>query len=90
MPDVLGLIAPSDLYGLAALACPVGMGAMMWLMMRGSRHGQQVGVPTVPLRSPASGDLERDAELARMRAEIDQLRAAQIVHGGGRAVEERR
>ena len=90
MSDVLGSIAPGALYGLAALACPVGIGAMMWVMMRGSRHGQQVGPPTMPLESPAGGDLEREAELARMRAEIDQLRAAQIGHSAGRVVEERR
>ncbi len=90
MPDVLGSITPGALYGLAALACPVGMGAMMWVMMRGSRHGQQVGLPTMPLESPAGGDLERQAELARMRAEIDQLRAAQMGNSAGRVAEERR
>lgn len=89
MPDVLGSIGPTAL-GLAALACPVGMGAMMWFMMRGSRHGQQVGPPTMPLGSTAGGDLEREAELVRMRAEIDQLRAAQIDDSAGRVVEERR
>jgi hypothetical protein len=55
---------PELFYSLAILACPVGMGVMMWLMMRGNGHGQ----PAV------AAD---DAELARMRAEIDQLRAAQ-------------
>ncbi len=50
-------------YGLALLACPVGMGAMMWMMMRGGSHSAP--------QQDASG------ELTRMRAEIDQLRAAQ-------------
>ncbi len=50
-------------YGLALLACPVGMGALMWMMLRGSS------------RSAPSQDAS--AELTRMRAEIDQLRAAQ-------------
>lgn len=55
----------SDLFSsLAILACPVGMGAMMWFMMRGRK------------RHPAAVTAE-DAELASMRAEIDQLRAAQ-------------
>jgi len=49
-------------YGIAVLACPVGMGAMMWFMMRGGRSQPQ------PQTDSA-------AELTRMRAEIDQLRA---------------
>ena len=52
-------------YALALLACPVGMGAMMWFMMRGSNHGSQ--------SKAASGD----DEITRLRAEVDQLRAAQ-------------
>lgn len=51
-------------YSLAILACPIGMGVMMWFMMRGTN--------TAPAVAPAS-----DAELARMRAEIDELRAAE-------------
>lgn len=51
-------------YSLAILACPVGMGLMMWFMMR--------GMDKAPAVAPA-----QDAELARMRAEIDQLRAAE-------------
>ena len=49
-------------YLLALLACPVGMGAMMWWMSRG--HGS----------APRPSE-ERQAELAGLRAEIDQLRA---------------
>lgn len=96
MPEVLGLVAPGALYGLAALACPVGMGVMMWLMMRGGRHNQQMGQPPMPMGSSfASGgpfgfEAEREAELARMRAEIDQLRAAQAERDAGPIVEGRR
>lgn len=53
------------LTSLALLACPVGMGLMMWLMMRGQRHDQ-------PQASHG-----QEAEIARLRAEVDQLRAAE-------------
>lgn len=75
MPELSALIGPGLLYGLAALACPVGMGAMMWFMMRGGRAGQPMGQPQTPAGSgPEPG---KEAELARLRAEIDQLKAAQ-------------
>lgn len=53
------------LYALALLACPVGMGAMMWFMMRGSKS------------SPAQAKPTEEAELVKLRAEVDQLRAGQ-------------
>lgn len=53
------------LLGLAVLACPVGMGVMMW-MMRGS-GSQGTG---------SQGDQAAAAEVARLRAEVDQLRVA--------------
>jgi hypothetical protein len=42
------------------------MGAMMWLMMKGDKSG--------PAEASASA---QQVELARLRAEVDQLRAAQ-------------
>lgn len=55
---------PELLYTLAVLACPVGMGLMMWRMHRGGHGGGQA-------ESPA----EKQAELSALRAEIDALRA---------------
>ena len=52
------------LYILPVLACPVGMGLMMWFMMR-PKQGTQT--------SPAS---DRQ-ELVRLREEIDALRSEQ-------------
>ncbi len=48
------------LLGTAALACPVGMGAMMWFMMRGHT---------------ASSAAAPDHELTQLRAEVESLRA---------------
>ena len=53
------------LYAIPLLACPVGMGLMMWFMMR---------------RPDADGDhaaTPNQDELTRLRAELDQLKAAQ-------------
>ncbi len=56
-------------YALALLACPVGMGLMMFFMMR--RPSQ-----------PASPTPTGQDELVRLRAEIDQLKAAQRDRSG--------
>ncbi|MGH3980430.1 MAG: hypothetical protein ACRDRZ_15730 [Pseudonocardiaceae bacterium] len=61
------------LLGLAVLACPVGMGVMMWMMMRGS--GSQ--------GSGSQGDQAAAQEVTRLRTEVDQLRAARE-HAEGR------
>ena len=54
----------SLLLGVAILACPVGMGLMMWMMMRG--QGQD---------SAASEDHSSQQEVQALRAEIEQLKA---------------
>lgn len=54
---------PESLYALALLACPVGMGAMMWMMMRGSKT------------STAEDNSHKQAELTALQAQIDQLQA---------------
>lgn len=46
--------------GIAALACPIGMGLMMWMMMRGRNDGDTGG---------------HRQEVAEPQAEIDQLKA---------------
>lgn len=63
----------SLLIGLCVLACPLIMGAMMWGMRRGSSASQQAS--DAPAAEPA-----RQAELARLRAEIDQLKSTQARH----------
>jgi hypothetical protein len=68
-------------YGLAALACPVGMGLMMWMMMRGNRNnasGNAGVAPGVP------APLESQQQMAQLRAEIDQLKAERAARGEDR------
>lgn len=55
----------SEFYSLALLACPVGMGLMMFMMMRG--HSES---PADQANSPTSRD-----EVDALRAEIDALKA---------------
>jgi len=54
---------------LLILACPVGMGLMMWFMMRG-HHGQ----------NPAQASPAQQEEIAMLRAEIATLREQQPRH----------
>ena len=54
------------LYLLPVLACPLGMGLLMWLMMR-PKHGAQTATGT---------DADRQ-ELLRLRKEIDALHSEQ-------------
>lgn len=50
------------LWAIAVLACPVGMGLMMWLMMRGQRKG--------PGETGTS-----EEQVAQLRAEVERLKA---------------
>lgn len=61
---------PDAFYAVAVLACPVGMGLMMWFMMRGSKQSG----PSVPAEQSVHPS-DSDAEVAALRAEVDQLRA---------------
>lgn len=54
----------SLLVGVAVLACPVGMGLMMWMMMRG--QGKDTAT---------SEDHGSQQEVQALRAEIEQLKA---------------
>ncbi|OBG38717.1 hypothetical protein [Mycobacterium sp. E3198] len=53
----------SVLLWLVTLACPVGMGLMMWQMMRGQGHG------------PTSAAGATSQQVDELRAEIDRLKA---------------
>lgn len=54
-----------SLAPLALLACPIGMGVMMWMMMRGRD------------KSTPSDPATKQAELIALQAQIDQLQAQQ-------------
>ncbi len=85
MYEVLALITPGPFYALAILACPLGMGAMMWFMMRGGRDDQHMNSTSKPTES--SIDQDHETELVRLRAEIDEIRANQTQRDSDLSVE---
>lgn len=62
---------PDIVYGVAALACPVGMGAMMWFMGKGMRTKD----PVSETRDPASVEELRE-EHRRLGAELERLESS--------------
>lgn len=76
------VLAVSPFFGLAALACPIGMGAMMWFMARG-KHAEPSQTPGQP---PSTLD-ELRREHARLGAQIDGLEGGREVGHHGSALE---
>ena len=60
---------PQFLYPLLLLACPIGMGLMMWFMTRGGLHASR---RSSSIDSPAAR-----TELDELRKEVARLHAAQ-------------
>jgi hypothetical protein len=65
---------PQSLYALAFLACPLGMGLMMWMMMRGKKEAMSA-------ENVAGRPADRSVELLReerrrLDVKIDELETA--------------
>jgi hypothetical protein len=67
------ILATSPFLALGALACPIGMGVMMWVMARGSRSKPSSSETQPP---ETLEDLRREHE--RLGAQIDEVEQSQI------------
>ena len=63
------------LYLIPALACPVGMGLMMWLMMRGMGGKNATGSPAPGSQFDELGSLTPEEKLAVLHARRRRLHA---------------
>jgi hypothetical protein len=72
--DLEGAAVESVLLALALLACPVGMGAMMWFMAKGLRQDAQGSHGEASIE-------EMRAEHRRLGQEIEQLERPPIDAG---------